>query len=208
MRLSKKQSIKLTIAILVIFFTLSIISIKLNEEKGRQTQDINEASGEFNDFTISKNAEIILNNFERSSMKNGEKEWEVISKKGTINPITKKATLEDTELSLFSKDKIVKLKADHAKMEFVGNELGNAKLKGNIELNINNELILNTETAYYNKKGGVVTTKSPVKIDTEFVTITGDSMKVEIDNQIVTINKNVISVIKPKDSTSKKRKKE
>ena len=69
MHLSKKQSIKLTIAILVIFFTLSIISIKLNEEKGRQTQDINEASGEFNDFTISKNAEIILNNFERSSMK-------------------------------------------------------------------------------------------------------------------------------------------
>ena len=152
MHLSKKQSIKLTIAILVIFFTLSIISIKLNEEKGRQTQDINEASGEFNDFTISKNAEIILNNFERSSMKNGKKEWEVISKKGTINPITKKATLEDTELSLFSKDKIVKLKANHAKMEFVGNELGNAKLKGNIELNINNELILNTETAYYNKK--------------------------------------------------------
>ena len=208
MHLSKKQSIKLTIAILVIFFTLSIISIKLNEEKGRQTQDINEASGEFNDFTISKNAEIILNNFERSSMKNGKKEWEVISKKGTINPITKKATLEDTELSLFSKDKIVKLKANHATMEFVGNELGNAKLKGNIELNINNELILNTETAYYNKKDGIVTTKSPVKIDTEFVTITGDSMKVEIDNQIVTINKNVISVIKPKDSTSKKRKKE
>ena len=33
-------------------------------------------------------------------------------------------------------------------------------------------------------------------------------MKVEIDNQIVTIKKNVISVIKPKDSTSKKRKKE
>lgn len=208
MHLSKKQSIKLTIAILVIFFTLSIISIKLNEEKGRQTQDINEASGEFNDFTISKNAEIILNNFERSSMKNGKKEWEVISKKGTINPITKKAILEDTELSLFSKDKIVKLKANHAKMEFVGNELGNAKLKGNIELNINNELILNTETAYYNKKDGIVTTKSPVKIDTEFVTITGDSMKVEIDNQIVTIKKNVISVIKPKDSTSKKRKKE
>ena len=208
MHLSKKQSIKLTIAILVIFFTLSIISIKLNEEKGKQTQDINEASGEFNNFTISKNAEIILNNFERSSMKNGKKEWEVISKKGTINPITKKAILEDTELSLFSKDKIVKLKANHAKMEFVGNELGNAKLKGNIELNINNELILNTETAYYNKKDGIVTTKSPVKIDTEFVTITGDSMKVEIDNQIVTINKNVISVIKPKDSTSKKRKKE
>ena len=208
MHLSKKQSIKLTIAILVIFFTLSIISIKLNEEKGRQTQDINEASGEFNDFTISKNAEIILNNFERSSMKNEKKEWEVISKKGTINPITKKAILEDTELSLFSKDKIVKLKANHAKMEFVGNELGNAKLKGNIELNINNELILNTETAYYNKTDGIVTTKSPVKIDTEFVTITGDSMKVEIDNQIVTINKNVISVIKPKDSTSKKRKKE
>ena len=208
MHLSKKQSIKLTIAILVIFFTLSIISIKLNEEKGRQTQDINEASGEFNDFTISKNAEIILNNFERSSMKNGKKEWEVISKKGTINPITKKAILEDTELSLFSKDKIVKLKANHAKMEFVGNELGNAKLKGNIELNINNELILNTETAYYDKKDGIVTTKSPVKIDTEFVTITGDSMKVEIDNQIVTIKKNVISVIKPKDSTSKKRKKE
>lgn len=208
MHLSKKQSIKLTIAILVIFFTLSIISIKLNEEKGRQTQDINEASGEFNDFTISKNAEIILNNFERSSMKNGKKEWEVISKKGTINPITKKATLEDTELSLFSKDKIVKLKANHAKMEFVRNELGNAKLKGNIELNINNELILNTETAYYDKKDGIVTTKSPVKIDTEFVTITGDSMKVEIDNQIVTIKKNVISVIKPKDSTSKKRKKE
>ena len=93
-------------------------------------------------------------------------------------------------------------------MEFVRNELGNAKLKGNIELNINNELILNTETAYYNKKDGIVTTKSPVKIDTEFVTITGDSMKVEIDNQIVTIKKNVISVIKPKDSTSKKRKKE
>ena len=36
----------------------------------------------------------------------------------------------------------------------------------------------------------------------------GDFMKVENNNEIKTITKNVISVIKPKDSTSKKRKKE
>lgn len=200
MRLSKKQSIQLTILILAIFFTLSIISIKLNEEKGHNAADINASDNSLNSLSISKDAQIILNNFERSSMKNGKKEWEVIAKKGKIDPITKKASLDDTKLSLFSKDKLVTLKAKKANIDFEGNELSYAKLKNDIELNFNNELTLKTQKAYYDKKDGIVKTKSPVKIDTEFATITGDSMKVYIDSQKVKISKNVVTIITPKES--------
>lgn len=206
MRLSKKQSIQLTILILVIFFTLSIISIKLNEEKSHSSVDVSASQNPLNGLSISDDAQIILNNFERSSMKNGKKEWEVIAKKGKIDPITKKASLDDTELSLFSKDKLVTLKAKNAKIDFEGNELSHAKLKNDIVLNFNNDLTLKTQKAYYNKKDGIVKTNSPVKIDTEFATITGDSMKVHIEDQKVIITNNVVTIITPKDSKKNDRK--
>lgn len=205
MRLSKKQSIQLTILILVVFFTLSIISIKLNEEKSESPQSINNITSNLDGLSISKDAQIVLHNFQRSSMKNGKKEWEVIAENGKIDPISKKASLKNTELSLFSKDKLITLKSDKAKINFIDNELSDAKLRDNIKLNINNELLLQTETAFYNKKDGVVTTKSPVKIDTEFVTITGDSMKVNIEDQIVTIKKNVVSIITGKEKGERKK---
>lgn len=196
MRLSRKQSIRLTILILVVFFVLSIISIKLNEKKNNLSPNTSLQDDNLSTLSISKDAEIILNNFERSSMKNGKKEWEVMAKKGKIDPITKKATLKGTELSLFSKDRLIKLKSDYAKINFKGNELSDATLKKNIELNVNNELLLRTETAHYDKEKDTVSTKTPVKIDTNFATITGDSMNIKIQDRVVTISNNVVSVIK------------
>ena len=130
-------------------------------------------------------------------MKDGEKQWEVISKRGIINPITKKANLEDTELSLFAKKRNVKLIAKKAYISFEGNELKIAKLKDGVQVNFNDELFLNTNDATYYKQKNLVKTKSPVKIETDFMDVSGNMMRVDVENQIVTIKGKVLSVIHP-----------
>ncbi len=203
MHLTKKQSIKLTIVILVLFFTLSIISIKLNEEKVEVVEDILKNEIGLDGVSIKSNAQIVLDNFKRSSMKDGEKQWEVIAKRGIINPISKKANLEDTELSLFAKKRNVKLTAKKAYISFEGNELKIAKLKDGVKVNFNDELFLTTDDATYKKEKNQVTTKSPVKIETAFADVSGKTMKVDIENQIVTIKSKVLSVIHPGNAKKK-----
>jgi LPS export ABC transporter protein LptC len=197
MHLTRKQSIKLTIIILVLFFTLSIISIKLNEEKVEVVENILKNEIGLDGVSIKSNAQIVLDDFTRSSMKNGEKEWEVIAKKGLIDPMSKKAKLEDTELSLFAKKRNVKLIAKKAFISFEGNELKLAKLKDGVKVNFNDELNLITNDATYHKKKNTVTTKSPVRIETDFIDVSGNTMKVDVENQVVTIKGNVLSVIHP-----------
>ncbi len=201
MHLSKKQSIKLTILILIIFFTLSIVSIKMNEESNINSNNNKNDKSLMDSISITKDAQIVLNNFKRSSMKDGKKQWEIIAEKGRLDPITKKTFLTNTKLSLFTNDRLIKLEASKALLTFSGNDLLSAKLSKNIKLNFNNELYLETEKALFDKKNDVVTTSSPVKITTEFITITGDSMTVKITDRIININKNVSSVI-----TGKKKK--
>ncbi len=201
MRLSKKQSIKLTILILILFFSLSIVSIKINEEEPTKQNSSKEDQSQTGSFSVTKDAQIILNNFKRSSMKDGKKQWEVIAEKGRIDPITKKSFLTNIKLSIFLDDRLIKLDAAKATLIFDENELLSAKLSKNIKLNFNNELFLETEKAVFDKKDDVVTTSSPVKITTEFMKITGDSMRIKIKDRVVNINKNVLSVI-----TGKKKK--
>ncbi len=146
----------------------------------------------------------MLNNFQRSEVKNGRKVWEIIAPAGQYHPEKQSATVQQPVLVLFKDDgKKIELRAKQAELKFEGAGLAWAKALGAVHINYADEILIDSESAIYDKTNNLVTSDELVNIKTERLLISGKSLRANLETQQIDLKINVKTKILPLNKRKK-----
>ncbi|HMO02220.1 MAG TPA: LPS export ABC transporter periplasmic protein LptC [Oligoflexia bacterium] len=142
MRLSKASSYKITLLVIVLFFTFGVWSLKRNERAPDQdiakkflkeeVGETDELSAVMADVKTSLNGEgvsnqsapFVLHNFKRRSVEGSDLKWEIEATSGTYAADTGDAWLKEANLLLSQADgNLVRVLSQSAKLKFAGNDI-------------------------------------------------------------------------------------
>jgi LPS export ABC transporter protein LptC len=211
-RLSRKQSILASVALLLLFFT-SVVLLRPSSpalpssnsvDPSAQTT-LKPSSTPDDPETPAKGADFVLDNFKREEIKNGKKVWEVQATRGRYNPSAGKAALENANLWLYQEDGgVVNLKAEKVILKLDGPEgLSAADLIGNVIIVKDNKMTLECDQASYDKAKDLISAPNLVKISGENMTLQGIGMEVTVSTKIIKLLRQTETKLEPKpDSPS------
>lgn len=215
MQLTRKQSITIAAAALIIFMLLSIVYLRQDQQlratTGQPGQDelqaelaltptpknTNQASPTAKP-TGSANTDIIMKRFHRSEIKDGQTLWEIEGAYGQYFPDQQAAEIQQARLQVYREpNRSIILEADRALLTIDGTDLSKAELFDGVTLVDQQGVTATTEQATYDRSTGTLTSPGVVQINSDLVDITGRILEADVDEQIFHLKRNVESVIRP-----------
>lgn len=198
MRLTRRQSIGASVAILVLFF-LGVAFLRPGSHEDAQVTSTDESASQ---DMPAEGPDFVLDNFQRQEIKGNRKVWEIKAQKGRYNPASGKAALEHAMLWLYKKDGgLVTLQSDKAILKLVGTEgLETADFTGNVVIVQDNEITINTDQATYDKAKDLVVAPNLVKITGDKLNLEGMGMEVTVSTKDMRLLKSTKTLLEPKES--------
>lgn len=201
MRLTRKSSIILALAIIGIFFGIAHLTAPRSTPilpPEPETPVLDTAIVEKTNSQDTAPSQFELTNFQRSESKNGKKIWEVTADNGKYFPEQEMTRLRNVKvLSLRSEDSRFTVSADMADVKLQGTSLASADLQDNVVATINDEVTVQTQIAFYDYEKGLVEAPGFVSITGPFYSTVGDRMSAQTDEEILTLEGNVRTIIEP-----------
>lgn len=190
MRITRSQSIYISVALIVAFGMVSAVAIytsRPNKVSGPTLAQLQH---------ILPQAKVAMDQFQRSEVKDGKKVWEIEAERGEFSPVSGDAALIKSKLKLFRpNNEVITIISDRAILKLDGTKLKLANLQGNVQIVRNDTLRINTEEAVYNKDEGVVSGNKRVKISQDTGDVTADSFRAKIETSEVLLQGNVVSKV-------------
>lgn len=149
--------------------------------------------------TTTNSAEFFLNNFHRSEIRNGRKIWEIKAAKGQYYPEKKAAEITSADVWLFRENgEEIFLQAPLAEIGFDGTTLGNAHFPDTVHVVYNDNTVVDTSVATYDKAADTISSEHPVLIESDLLRIEGNSFIAHVAEKSMVISGGVTTVIKPR----------
>lgn len=200
MRLTRLQSRVLAVGILTFFFIISIAVTKSGSSGKRRPSPAPTATAVPNgNETPSGSSNFVLNEFQRSETKDGNKLWEVKARRGQYYPETNTAILEEATVYLHQKDGAsIEVRTGAAKLFLSGPSLARIEASEKVVVSYpEKRLSLETDTAVYDKEKDSLFAPGHVVIRGELADIDGDILTAKLAERDFLLEKNVVTVIKP-----------
>ena len=206
MRLSRKQSIVLSICVLAGFFTCASLLSKTQhaqtpiETVYKQTlpEKISQKAEEAIKKIPTPKTKLIMGEFHRSETKDGKKIWEVESKEGRYDPQTKKARLKDAFLRFYHKNgDVITVSTDKAEVSIQDGKLNNVRLTGNVVITFNDVKLI-TERATMENNNQTVIIPNKVIIKKNGLHLEGQKLKANLETKEFELINNVFTKIDAK----------
>lgn len=141
----------------------------------------------------------VMNDFHRSSIKDGRTEWEIFGKRGRYNPLQNQAEVEEPRLTLTRPNgETVQVTAGKAVLSLTGSDINQAELFENVIVVHKGETTLKTSYAKYTKSSDLLEIPNRVTIDGPILSMQGDQLVGHLDNQEFIITKGVKTLFKPR----------
>lgn len=204
MHLSRKQSIGLTISALVLFFLISIV-LSRKEDESIIPQESERKSSNTEGNVEKDFSHLLLKDFKRSqSSPDGKTSWSVTAKEGEYIFQQSSAELKDAIVTVSrANGRSFVLRSKNASIIFDGNSLKSATLKNSVELTHEDpRLDIKTEIAEYSGDENTITAPGKVTILSDSIEIYGNSMKANVESQEFELEHGVNSIIKQKSNPS------
>ena len=151
----------------------------------------------------SDSSRLRLQDFHRVAIKDGRTIWEVRASDAQYYSAEGISHLNKASLILYQKDdSTIALKADAAKLHMTESGLSRAELLGNVVVNWENAMQIHTESALYELESSKISAPEWVKIDGDGYIVEGEGLYAHIDEQRVTLARNVKSVFTENNSGS------
>lgn len=207
MRLTRNQSLALAAAVVVVFFAVTLVYLRLRTQpeipelaaaapeappKVTQPTEATPTKG----ATPEAGSRFTLGQFERSEVKNGKKIWEVKAAHGEYYPETQTAELQTAQLWVFQDDgSKVRVDSDTATILLDATSLVEAELEKNVVLVYDDDLTIRSEKAIYDRVNATVVAPGPVTIQNKTILINGENLEADLESQSFDLTRNVDSVI-------------
>lgn len=147
------------------------------------------------DLTTSASPSIHLQEFHRTEVKNGEKQWEI--KASDAKHFFEKGITQanNSLMTLFRRDSSkVNIASDGAKLQLENDDLKKVSLEGNVKISLDKDLEVSTGLAFYYAGKDQMRSPSAVEIKGRGFEISGKGVEIEIDPQIIRIKSEVLSI--------------
>jgi LPS export ABC transporter protein LptC len=201
MRLTRKSSIILAFVIIGFFFGVAHLTAPRSTPilpSEPETPAQNSSTAHTTNPQDDLPSQFELTNFQRSESKNGKKIWEVTADNGKYFPEQEMTRLRNVKvLSLRSEDSRFTVSADSADVKLHGPSLTSADLQENVVATINDEVTIKTKIAFYDYEKNLVEAPGFVSITGPFYSSVGDRMSARTDEEIITLEGNVRTIIEP-----------
>ncbi|CCK80359.1 LPS export ABC transporter periplasmic protein LptC [Desulfobacula toluolica] len=143
---------------------------------------------QINDIKIDSKAALKLNFLKQISKKNGIKEWELKAGSATLLKNENKAVLTDVSVFFFTKDnKKVHLTSQEGILQTKTHDM---TFSDNAVVTYETS-VLRTDKLHYNKKEHIIYSNTHVRLEKENSFIEADSMKTELNNNMIILNGHV-----------------
>lgn len=219
MRLTRSQSMIVAVGTLLLFFVAVYAIIEQDPRQVPKLTDSERArialqSGDADDSTAQNGAEkapgepagtadtteghslFVLHNFERSEIKDGRKTWEVKARQGEYFPATSSAKVSQAVMWTYQEGgDVVRLEADEAQLKLQGTALVKVEAQGNVKLTKNDELVVTTDSATYDRTANLVYAPGEVAISGKAINVNGKAMTVDLVSEEVRLENDVRTVI-------------
>jgi LPS export ABC transporter protein LptC len=203
--LNRKQSVWLGVGLLLTFFGVSALVISGKGSGGIPTskiglskESVEGAATPVAEGTPSQGGGIVLNDFQRSLVKDGKVVWEITGKRGRYLPGSAGAQIDEPRLAVSSAEGApLAISAGRAELTLSGTELVSADLFDNVMLS-KGDTTVKTSKATFVHKDNKVTVPVGVEIENDVVKISGDRLTADLTTQEFTVEGAVHSVVKPR----------
>ncbi len=158
-----------------------------------------QAAGQHAENTpLDVSSKFVLGEFHRSEVRDGKKVWEIKASQGKYHPEKGSALLNEARLWMFKKDgSSIELFSHNAEIFFQGAELSRADVSSDVKLIYNNDVTVETDEAHYVKADDTVLAPNKVVIKSNNTEVRGEDMRVQVEEQIITLSRNVETFINP-----------
>lgn len=202
MRITKKQSLALTVLVFIAFSVLTYFILKredLDENKLATTVQIEQQQvQEIKRMAPDPGSNFSLNDFHRSETRNGKVVWEVKATRGQYFPETSSAALENSQLWIYRKDNSkVEINSGSATIFLQGTGLGKAEATQGVKLIMNDSTVLDSDSATFDHVANTVHIPGAVQITNPRMKINGVGLDANLTKEEFTINAEVDTVIYP-----------
>ena len=160
------------------------------------------------DLSASKSPAIHLQEFHRTEIKDGKKQWEI--KAADAKHFFEKGITQanNSLMTLFRSDNTqVSIASDGAKLQIENDALKKVGLEGNVKIALDKDIEVMTGLAFYYAGKDKMSSPSSVEIKGKGFEISGRGVEIEIEPQIIRIKSEVLSIFRenakmPKMTTS------
>jgi len=194
------QSRSLAVAALAVFF---ILAMTLTRSNTRPVATSTVPDTAIPEIGPQESSGFMLKDFHRSETKDGRTLWEVNSSRGNYYPETNSARVEDAVVRFYRDDgKVVELRTGEALLELEGSSLKTARAGKGVKIVYDdNELVLETDRATYDRQANKVNAPGFVKIINEMGEVSGVGFDADLQTRILTLSSQVKSFIKPREKS-------
>lgn len=141
----------------------------------------------------------VMNEFHRSSVKDGKLVWEIFGKKGRYNAGSNTAEVDEPRLTVVRDNgDTVTLNAKRAELALSGAELLKAELFEDVVVVYKGDTTIKTQHAVYEKATEIVEIPTPVEVESPLFTIKGQRLKGNVSSQEIIMTNGVKSTFKPR----------
>lgn len=203
--LSRKKSIVLGLGLLGTFFVVSGIAIHFHNAARippSSSQEQKEAEGAAPASPPTPGGSsigFVMNEFHRSSVKDGKLVWEIFGKRGRYDAGNNKAEVDEPRLTVIRDNgDTVTLNAKRAELTLTGAELLKAELFEDVVVVYKGETTIKTQQALYEKSTESVEIPTPVEVESPLFTIKGQKLKGNVSSQEMVMTNGVKSTFKPR----------
>ncbi|NDC36618.1 MAG: hypothetical protein EBZ48_01045 [Proteobacteria bacterium] len=139
-----------------------------------------------------------MHEFHRSEVRDGKKLWEVKGSQAQYSPEDSSVRIVDADLSLLAKNgKEGRLRTKKATLYMQGPTLTKAHLAQGVTAIYDGEYTLTSEEAICDRIANTVMIPGPVNIEGSAIRLSGNSLKGDIDAQNFVVTGNVVTIINP-----------
>jgi len=141
----------------------------------------------------------VMNEFHRSSVKDGKLMWEIFGKRGRYDAGNNRAEVDEPRLTV-NRDNgdTITLTAARAELFLTGAELLKAELFDDVVVVYKGETTIKTQHAIYEKATESVEIPTLVEVESPLFTIKGQKLKGNVTAQEIIMTNGVKSTFKPK----------
>jgi LPS export ABC transporter protein LptC len=141
----------------------------------------------------------VLNEFHRSSVKDGKVAWEIFGKRGRYDALNNNAEVEQPRLTVNRPNgDTVNLTAGKANLQLSGTELLGAELIDHVLVIFKGETTITTSKAIYKKDTETVEIPNPVEVENPLFSLRGQKLFGKLNDQEFTMTNGVKTTLKPR----------
>lgn len=141
----------------------------------------------------------VLNEFHRSSVKDGKVVWEIFGKKGRYDALNNNAEVDQPRLMVNRPNgDTVNLTAGKANLQLSGTELLGAELIDNVLVIYKGETTIKTSRAIYKKDSETIDVPTPVEVENPLFSLRGQKLFGKLNDQEFTMTNGVKTTLKPR----------